>query len=82
MKYKIGDKVKIKDKQYEWMVQEEIDHNLPNLEGIIEKVFFDRFNERIVVYHLKNFEFSISESEIDYVIKEIPINNRFEILDI
>jgi hypothetical protein len=82
MKYKIGDRVKIKDLEYNSIARKAMDDDLPDMIGVIEDIMEDRFGGGAKIYHLEGFEFSILETEIDYVIEEIPIESRFEILDL
>jgi len=82
MKYKIGDKVKLRKGEYNSMVQAAIDEQIPDMIGVIEDALQDRYREEIVLYHIEGFEFSVMEKEIECLIIEEQINSRFEILDL
>ena len=84
MKYKIGDKVKLKegDHQYSSIVQTAINETLSNHIGVIDEVEKCETGRDDFIYMIKNFEFGIFEKEIEYIIVDIPISSRFEILDL
>jgi len=85
MKYKIGDKVKLRKGKYNSVVQAAIDEQIPDMIGVIEDILSDRFdvgNNKKTFYHIEGFEFSVMEKEIEYLIIDEPITSRFEILDL
>ena len=76
MKYKKG------DHQYNSMVQTAINETLSNYIGVIDEVVEVEYGRDDFIYLIKNFEFGIFEKEIEYIIVDMPISSRFEILDL
>jgi len=83
MKYKVGDKVKIK-KQENFTKDAERDFNgLPNRVGMISKVE-DGTGDSISYYMLEGLPWAVPERHIEGLEEEIKYTkyNRFEIMDI
>jgi hypothetical protein len=91
MKYKPGDKVKLKRESREEMCSqylEDLDSLDPPGVMTIRKIQTSSKDEGKTIYRMKEFEqgkitdWLCVESSLEFFAPPVPINNRFEILDI